>query len=123
MIRSGRQPVQYDSQASVNSDVISASASTHFFSAFGRNKSGATLYLMFFDDALVPINGTAPAWLPVPVPAGSVASIDLTQHAYGAQPAILAPIMTNGLSWAASTTPDTLTVDTSNSMWVTARYG
>jgi hypothetical protein len=135
MVRIGRDPVQYDSQVSGNSDVIFTANAVkvagqpnavpiQFLDLFCRNISAnTTLYLMVFDLAAVPANATIPAFMPLEMLAGTMAHLDLS-HAVsvGGQPATYGPQMLLGMCWAASTTSDALTIDNSSSLWVTARY-
>lgn len=66
---------------------------------FGRNLEAGTVYLMIFDAAAVPANGTAPDISPIELLAGQ--SFSLTTP-----PALF----TAGLTWAVSTTDTTLTI-------------
>jgi hypothetical protein len=114
---------QYDSQASLNNDVISATPAK-LSSLIARNKSSSlTLFLMLFDATAVPVApGTTPKMMPIPIPPGLPATLDATEQGVG-NPGIGVDMpFTSGIVWAASTTPDTLTVDTTNSIWVTARF-
>ncbi len=108
----------YDSQAPTNSDVIATGPLT-FFRFLGINKAASgTLWIMFFDAAAVPANATVPLIAPIPIAGGAFAAIDLSVISEG-----LNGLATgNGLVWAASTTPATLTLDATSSIWMTARY-
>jgi hypothetical protein len=116
----GGQPTQYDSQGFINSGVIQTSPGT-FLGAIGFNKGSTTLYVMWFNATAVPGNGATPAFMPVPVPPGGTFTLVDTQVTGGTL-GPFGPPMSVGLCWAASTTPATLTVDTTNSMWITANF-
>lgn len=74
---------------------------TAFLGAFGSNESGSTIWIMFFDASSLPANGTQPTdGLSFNVPAG--ASFNFEAEAPGI-------FFANGLTWAASSTPNTLT--------------
>lgn len=114
---------EWDSQAYENSDVIKNAPCT-LLTAVGSNKGAALLYIMFFDSATVPGNGTVPVLEPVPLPAGATFNLneqDLSRAGQGA-PNQNGLTMVNGLSWAASTTPATLTVDSTSSVWLTSTF-
>jgi hypothetical protein len=65
---------------------------------------------MLFDSSTVPVNGVA-SWMCLNVPADGTFSIDYNRPRSFA----------SGLSWAISTTPNTLTLDTSaGSFWAQA---
>ena len=100
---------QYDSQAPINSDVIKTSPG-EFRQAMAANQGASLLYVMFFDAVAVPTNGSVPAFVPIPLAAGAACAIPF------------GPAMSNGLCWAASTTAATLTVDTTDSMWLSVQY-
>lgn len=110
---------QYDTQAFVNSGVIKASPGG-FLGAFGFNKSASTvLYVQFFNSTTVPADTAVPSFTPIAVPPGGSFSLIGTSMV-GTQS--FGPLMTAGLSWAASTTPATKTVDATNSLWITCQY-
>jgi hypothetical protein len=73
----------------------------------GFNDKNTRRYFMLFDSISPPANG-APSWMCLSVPGGGTFSIDLS-----AKPRSFS----TGLSWAASSTPDTLTIDTSAKFW------
>jgi hypothetical protein len=109
--------VQTDSQARANSGVVSTVA-TVLLSCLASNKGATQLYLMFFDATTLPANATVPLFQSIPIPAAGQISSDLTVTMSD----FLAGVQTQaGLVWAASTTQDTLTVDTSTSTWTTIR--
>lgn len=112
-----RQVVEYDSQGPTNSDIISATR-TLWLDAMVSNSGSSTLYWMCFDSATVPTNGSLPLRQPLQVGAGGQTYTDLGNP--GADGISGRPVV-NGLSWAASTTATTLTIDTTSSLWVTAR--
>jgi hypothetical protein len=101
-----------------NSEVVETSPPT-LINAAMCNSGASVLYLMIFDSATVPGNGTAPSTMPIAVPAGSTVSFSYNDVAssgfYGLG-------LKAGLSWAASTTAATLTVATGNASWVQLRY-
>lgn len=108
---------EYDSQGPTNSDVIS-SVSVAWLDCMVANSGSNTLYIMFFDATSVPANGTLPVRQPILLPSGGQTYVDLGNpgiDGVSGRPTI------NGLCWAASTTPLTLTVDSTSSIWVTAR--
>jgi hypothetical protein len=108
----------YDSQAPLNSDVIATAPSFLFkFLAISKAASG-TLWLQFFDATAVPNNGAVPFFAPIPIVGGTSVQVDFTPTTEG----LIGLSTATGLCWAASSTPATLTVDTTSSVWVTARY-
>lgn len=90
------------------SGVIKASAGD-FYQAHGFSDQGSRRYLMFFDSAAVPANGTA-SWFCLRIPGGSTFTLDADRSR----------AFVNGLSWAVSTTPGTLTLDAAAQFWVQA---
>ena len=90
------------SAAYEKSHVVKAAAGS-LYEISGSNKSAATIYLMVFDSATVPVNGVAKKYQ-VQVAAG---------QSFSWTPA-LAPTFAAGISWAVSTTPDTLTLTATN---------
>jgi hypothetical protein len=124
---------EYDSQAAGNSGVVTGTAlavnggaSTLTLAAPiillsvqpTNFSSTLTLYFMLFDAASLPANGTVPVRAPVALAPGQTAAIQLSDNNSEMKEGL--PFFT-GLVWAASTTPATLTVDTSSSTWVTMR--
>ncbi len=108
---------EYDSQGPTNSDVVAA-LPIAWLDAMVSNSGSSTLFVMFFDTTSVPANGTLPMRQPIQVPNGGQTYIDVGDP--GADGLSGRPTL-NGLCWAASTTATTLTVDTTSSIWVTAR--
>lgn len=108
----------YDEQAFGNSGVIIADP-CQFLQVFVMNKGASTLYLQFFDSATVPADATVPTFIPVPVAAGALVQFCPGQ---GLAQYVLGFPMANGLSWAASTTAGTKTVDSTSSLWVSAQF-
>lgn len=108
---------EYDSQGPTNSDVVSVSP-VAWLDAMASNSGSSTLYIMFFDATSVPANGTLPVRQPLELATGGQSYIDIGNP--GAD-GISGRPTNNGLCWAASTTPLTLTVDSTSSIWVTAR--
>lgn len=92
--------------ATAASGIIKASTGT-FYQAHGFNDRGAKRYLMLFDSATVPADGTS-SWFCLRVPGGGTFTLDANR----------ARTFTNGLSWAISSTPSTLTIDAAAQFWV-----
>lgn len=91
-----------DSSVPLVSRRVDFTAPIAFSGAFGSNESGSTIWVMFFDAAALPANGTQPTHgLSFNVPSG--ASFNWVAPQNGV-------FLRNGLTWAASSTPDTLTV-------------
>jgi hypothetical protein len=113
------QAVEYDSQGPTNSDTIATSAVLWLDILVSNVGSSATpLYLMFFDATSPPSNGASPIRQPTQVPASGQVYVDLGDP--GAD-GMSGRLTKNGLAWAASTTPTTLTIDSTSSLWVTVR--
>lgn len=92
-----------------NSGVFKSSAGK-FYQLNGFSNKGTKRYFMLFDSASVPSNGVS-SWMCLNVPANGTFSIDYTRPR----------VFTSGLSWAISTTPDTLTIDTATgAFWAQA---
>lgn len=92
-----------------NSGVFKNS-SGKFHQLIGFSNKSTKRFLMLFDSASVPADGAA-SWVCLNVPAQGTFSIDLPRPRSFA----------SGLSWAISTTPDTLTIDTAaGSFWAQA---
>jgi|SRR5579859_5312917 len=124
-VNAGDSRWEYDSQGYINSDVVTG---TTLSLATGQtllrlcgwsayNSGNNVLYLMFFDAASLPGNGATPMIMPFPLRA-------LAQYRDGDAVQIgsrefYAQNFKAGIVWAASTTPATLTVDATNSVWVT----
>jgi hypothetical protein len=90
-----------DSVAPLASSRTDFTAPINFLGAFGSNETGSTIWIMFFDSASVPPNGTQPTdGLSFNVPAGG--SFNVVADAPGI-------FFINGLTWVASSTPNTLT--------------
>jgi hypothetical protein len=120
---SGQAISLYDSEAWTNSDVISAAPCT-WLTASGENKGNATLYIMFFDATTVPANGAAPLGMPIQLPSGQAFQFSENDTARAGQAGTSETGLrtTTGLCWAASSTPATLTVDTTASIWLQATF-
>jgi hypothetical protein len=116
-IHSAHAVTEYDSQGPTNSDIV-ATSSGAWLDAMVSNVGSSTLYLMFFDATTVPANGTLPLRQPLQIGAAGQTYVDLGDP--GADGLSGRPLV-NGLVWAASTTATTLTVDSTSSLWVTAR--
>lgn len=86
---------------SLTNSGVFKSASGKFHQLIGFSNKGAKRFLMLFDSATVPGNG-ASSWLCLNVPSGGTFSVDLPRPRSFAA----------GLSWASSTTPNILTIDT-----------
>jgi hypothetical protein len=86
----------------------------------GSNKGASQLYFMWFNATSLPANGATPSMMPIPIPAGGTFS--LVNTIATANAVAFGPVMSTGLVWAASTTATTLTVDSTNSVWVTVQY-
>ena len=87
-----------------DSKVVSANNAI-FYSASLSNKGGTNLYLMVFDAASLPANGTVPTMPPLLVGGTDTRSISNLP---------LPDKFTNGIVVAASTTQENLTVDTNS---------
>jgi hypothetical protein len=108
----------YDAQQFGNSDVIAAAPST-LVSLIATNKGNSVLYLQLFDATAVPAGGTVPTVAPIALAAGATVRLQLNDvSGFGFN----GFESSNGWCWAASTTAGTLTLDTTSSVWVTARY-
>jgi hypothetical protein len=87
-----------DDPARAGSRIVKATGGT-FWQAYANNSSNADIWLFTFDAFAVPANGTPP--------------LDFVQvpRKNNGEAAIVVPrVMRNGIVWAASTTPDTLTL-------------
>jgi len=84
-----------------------------FHQTYGFNNKVYKRYFMLFDSVSVPANGTS-SWTCVSVPGRGTFGVDLTERPRA---------FLNGLSWAVSTTPNTLTLDASATFWVQAEVG
>lgn len=101
----------FDSGADVDSAVIKAAAG-NLFQITAFNANAATRFLHIFDLAAVPANGTAPDWVPIPVPTNQSVA-----HFFGEEGL---PFGT-GITIAVSTTRTTLTLAGAD-MWISARF-
>ncbi len=95
-----------------NSRVVSANNAI-FYSASLSNKGGTNLYLMVFDAASLPANGTVPTMPPLLVGGTDTRSISNLP---------LPDKFTNGIVVAASTTQENLTVDTNSNSFFYVQY-
>ncbi len=95
-----------------NSKVVSANNAI-FYSASLSNKGGSNLYLMVFDAASLPANGTVPTMPPLLVGGTDTRSISNLP---------LPDKFTNGIVVAASTTQENLTVDTNSNSFFYVQY-
>ena len=102
---------RYDSGALDDRDIIEA-APCHLQQINIYNDSAAVAYLLLFDRTTLPPNATPPSFAAVRVAAGRDRS--LTFHKPGWR-------FETGLVWAASTTPDDLTLAGAD-FWVSASY-
>jgi hypothetical protein len=94
--------------------VVKASAGA-LADAVATNNGGSFLYLMIFDSATVPGNGTVPKFQAIPLPATATGTINFKELS-------LSLMMTHGICWAASTTATALTIDATSSLWVTITF-
>ena len=113
-----QKPRFYDSQAGANSGIISASPCYVVQANILTVAASGVLYFMLFDSATVPSNGAVPLFAPVKLTGGASANVPF-QPSVGTGQYIAAYLTANGLSWAASSTPGTLTVDGTSSLWPT----
>jgi|SRR6185312_4787039 len=111
---------QYDTQAPVNSGVIANTAGATLLSVVASNKSSTTLYLMFFDATALPNNGSVPVMTPIALKQDTPLNLRLNDGPGGNT--LFGLKFDNGITFAVSTTSDTLTVDASSSVWATVRY-
>lgn len=95
-----------------NSRVVSANNAV-LYSASLSNKGAANLYLMVFDAASLPANGTVPTMPPLLVGGTDTRSISNLP---------LPDKFTNGIVVAASTTQENLTVDTNSNSFFYVQY-
>lgn len=95
-----------------DSKVVSANNAI-FYSASLSNKGGSNLYLMVFDAASLPANGTVPTMPPLLVGGTDTRSISNLP---------LPDKFTNGIVVAASTTQENLTVDTNSNSFFYVQY-
>lgn len=109
---------EYDSNGPTNSDVVSA-VPVLWLSMLATNSGSETLYLMQFDATTVPLDGAAPMRQPIQLFPGGQTYLDIGDPGADGLSGLATK---NGLCWAASTTPTTLTQDTTSSVWVTARF-
>lgn len=124
----------YDSQAFGNSDTVACPDTNtgtlpitlslfRLLSVLAVNKGSALLWLQFFDAATLPGNGTTPVLIPLPLNgAGSFASYTGTDAPQPGADYLYAYEFRTGVTWAASTTAATLTVDATSSVWVNLQY-
>jgi hypothetical protein len=109
----------YDAQGGSNSGVVYSAPCTLL--RIRALNVGSLLWLMFFDSATVPTNGTVPLLAPIPV-AATTGVIDVDWNEDIGSAGLLGIQLSNGLVWAASTTSASLTVDGTSSLWPTCRY-
>ena len=95
-----------------NSKVVIASKAI-FYSAALSNKGGSNLYLMVFDAASLPANGTVPTMPPLLVGTTDTRSISNLP---------LPDKFDNGIVVAASSTQENLTVDTNSNSFFYVQY-
>lgn len=80
-------------------------------------KGPAGRFFQIFNSATVPANGATPAVAPQSLPSGA------GQRVFGNYTPMQGDRFSTGISFALSTTEDTLTLDTgANNLWVTAQY-
>lgn len=90
-----------DSTAPLVASRVDFTAPIAFSGAFGSNETASTIWIMFFDASAVPANGTQPVHgLSFNVPAGASFNFVAPQNGI---------FFRNGLTWVASSTPNTLT--------------
>ncbi len=111
--------LEYDSGGGANSGVI-ASEPVLWLDLLVSNSGENNLYVMVFDADTVPANGATPIRQPILL-GGPGGQTFLDAGVLGAD-GISGRPTTQGLVWCASTTPDTLTIDGSSSIWATAHY-
>lgn len=109
----------YDSQGGANSGVVFDGPCYFGMAICLSIAASGTLYLMLFDSATVPGGGAIPIFQPIRMTGGSAGGPVVFQPCFAAGPYVTAPAMLNGLSWAASTTAASLTLDTTSSLWPT----
>lgn len=111
-------PAATDASVSRDSSALASHASKatpgRFMGAFAANGSAVQLYFMVFDNQTVPANGTAPAYSQS---APAKANIALPCPGLNGD-----YFSARGISWAWSTTPDTLTVYGGGSTFATVLY-
>jgi hypothetical protein len=107
----------YDDQAFGNSNIIS-SGPVSIMSITALNK-GTLLYLMLFDATAVPSNGAVPYFQPIALVAGAQVTRSFNEVS---GEGLLGLDTQVGLAWAASTTPATLTIDATSSVWTSVGY-
>ena len=91
---------------------VSRALPTKFFNGYVYNTSAADVYIQVFDATSLPANASVPTLPPIKCPAGSNASLDIWGgHSFG-----------TGLTIAASSTDDTLTIVTADDCWIFATY-
>ena len=83
------------------------------------NKGASTLYALVFDAATLPGDGAVPTIAPIAVPTGTTVSVHFNESSGQGFTGLA---MTAGLAWCASTTAGTKTVDSTASLWLSARY-
>jgi hypothetical protein len=121
----GDNRYEYDSQGFLNDDAITgttcgmASGQTllRLCGWSAVNQGNSLLWLMFFDAATLPANGTVPIMMPYPL-----RSSPQYRDGDGVQPGSRMAYAVNfkaGIVWAASQTAATLTIDNTASLWVT----
>ncbi len=86
---------------------------------YAVNASASTIYVMLFDAATVPTNGTVPNIAPIPVPAGGAAYVPFGEVRGDGMTGLS---FVNAMVWAASTTAASLTVSTTGQTWLSTRY-
>lgn len=110
---------QWDPQAGSNSGIVRAAPGT-LLRVTWSNIGATPLWLMFFDAATVPSGGAIPMIAPLAM--AGTSSGDLNFEDRIMHGALCGVDCATGISWAASTTAATLTIDTSSSTWPTIRY-
>lgn len=114
--------VAYDSQASVNADLVSATPVV-LLNVLAQNKNAPVLFLMFFDMVTAPTagnNGAVPVTMPIALTQNTPLNLWFTNVPGGNS--MFGFDVSNGLAYAISTTSDTLTIDATSSVWVNLRY-
>lgn len=97
---------RYDSAAAEASAVL-ATGRTRVWNVIMHNGNAATRYLLLFDAAALPANGTVPDAPPLQIPADGTGSLDLGDGS----------LFLNGLVAASSTTAQTLTIGSADAIF------